>query len=62
MNFKDKIMEEKIKQELEKYDLVESQLTKEELEKLKEEIKAKEEGFLILDGVLDNPILRYRPK
>ena len=55
-------MEEKIKQELEKYDLVESQLTKEELEKLKEEIKAKEEWFLILDGVLDNPILRYRPK
>lgn len=53
-------MEDKIKQVLEEYGLTESQLTKEELEKLKEEIKLREQGFEILDGVLSNPELFYR--
>lgn len=52
-------MEDKIKQALEEYGLTESQLTKEELEKLKEEIKAKEQGLVVLDSVLDNPSLFY---
>ena len=55
-------MEDKIKQVLEKYGLTESQLTKEELEKLKEEIVAKEQGFEVLDGVLATPSLYYRKK
>ena len=42
--------------------MTESQLTKEELEKLKEEIKAKEEGSMVLDGVLSNPELYYRQR
>ena len=45
-------MKDKIKQVLEEYGLTESQLTKEELEELKEEIKAREQGFEVLDGVL----------
>ena len=55
-------MEDKIKQVLEENGLTESQLTKEELEKLKEEIKAKEQGLVVLDSVLDNPSLFYRQK
>ncbi len=55
-------MEDKVKQMLEDYGLTESQLTKEELDKLKEEIKAKEDGRMVLDGVLDNPELFYRKK
>lgn len=55
-------MEDKVKQILEEYGLTESQLTKEELDELKEEIKANEEGYLILDGVLSNPELFYRKR
>lgn len=55
-------MEDKIKQILKEYGLTENQLTKEELEQLKEEIKAKEQGMCILDSVLDNPSLYYREK
>lgn len=55
-------MEDKVKQMLEDYGLTENQLTKEELDKLKEEIKAKEEGRMVLDSVLDNPELFYRKK
>ena len=55
-------MEDKIKQMLDDYGLTESQLTCEELDKLKEEIKAKEQGMCILDSVLDNPSLFYRQK
>lgn len=55
-------MEDKVKQMLEDYGLTESQLTKEELDKLKEEIKTKEEGRMVLDSVLDNPELFYRKK
>lgn len=45
-------MDEKIKKELEAYGLTLDDLTSEELEELKREIKAKEEGNTILDGVL----------
>ena len=55
-------MEDKIKQMLDDYGLTESQLTCEELDKLKEEIKAKEQGMCIFDSVLDNPSLYYRKK
>lgn len=55
-------MKDKVKQMLEDYGLTESQLTKEELDELKEEIKAKEEGLMVLDSVLDNPELFYRRK
>lgn len=55
-------MEDKIKQILKEHGLTESQLTCEELDKLKEEIKAKEQGMCILDSVLDNPSLFYRQK
>ena len=55
-------MENKIKQMLEENGLTESQLTSEELDKLKEEIKAREQGFAVLDSVLDNPSLFYRQK
>lgn len=55
-------MEEKIKKLLEEHGLTESQLTKEELEELKGEIKAREQGLMVLDSVLDNPSLFYRQK
>ncbi len=55
-------MEDKIKQMLDDYGLTESQLTSEELDKLKEEIKAEEEGYSVLDGVLSNPELFFRKK
>ena len=55
-------MEDKIKQILKEYGLTENQLTKEELEKLKEEIKLRKQGFEILDGVLSNPELFYHQK
>lgn len=45
-------MDEKIKKELDAYGLSLDDLTKEELEELKSEIKAKEEGHIVLDGVL----------
>lgn len=54
-------MEDKVKQRLEECGLTESQLTK-ELDKLKEEIKAEEEGYSVLDGALSNPSLFYRLK
>lgn len=54
-------MEDKVKQRLEECGLTESQLTK-ELDKPKEEIKAKVEGYSVLDGVLSNPSLFYRLK
>lgn len=45
-------MDEKIKKELDAYGLSIDDLTGEELEELKWEIKAREEGQSILDGVL----------
>jgi hypothetical protein len=55
-------MEEKVRQVLAEHGLTESQLTKEELEELKEEIKEMEQGRFVLDGVLHNPELYYRRK
>lgn len=55
-------MEDKIKQLLDDYGLTKSQLTSEELDKLKEEIKAKEKGLIVLDSVLENPSLFYRKR
>ncbi len=56
------IMEEKIKKALAEdgHGLTIDDLTQEELEELKEEIIAKEKGFMILDGVLSNPAILYR--
>lgn len=45
-------MDEKIKNELDAYGLSIEDLTKDELEELKSEIKAKEDGQTVLDGVL----------
>lgn len=45
-------MDEKIKKELDAFGLSIDDLTEEELEELKWEIKAKEEGRFFLDGVL----------
>ena len=45
-------MAEKIKKELDAYGLSIEDLTEEELEELKWEIKAKEEGLSFLDGIL----------
>lgn len=56
------MLEDKVKQRLEECGLTESQLTKEELDELKEEIKAEEEGYSVLDGVLSNPELFFRKK
>ena len=53
-------MKNKIKQVLEENGLTESQLTSEELDKLKEEIKLREQGLVVLGSVLDNPSLFYR--
>ena len=54
-------MEEKIKQKLDEYDLTIDDLTSEELERLKEEIRMEEKGYVILDGVLSS-IPPYRAK
>lgn len=51
-------LEEKIKEKLNAYGLCISDLSSEELEALKEEIKAEERGEYVIDGVLSN-ILPY---
>ena len=53
-------METKIKAKLEKYDLTIEDLTQEEIEQLKEEITDEENGITYLDGVLDNPEIKFR--
>jgi len=53
-------MEEIIKQKCESMGIDPSVLTSDELEKLKEEIKAEKHRYTILDGVLSNPDLYYR--
>lgn len=57
-------MDEKIKKELDAYGLSIDDLTQEELEELKWEIKAKEEGHSFLDGVLSSiaPLYGKRKK
>ena len=54
------IMEKKIIERLSVYGLKPSDLTEEELNMLKEEIKTEEEGGFILDGVLFNPEIQQR--
>lgn len=45
-------MKDKIKERLKEHDLIETDLTSEELTELKEEIEAEERGETVLDGVL----------
>lgn len=47
-------MENKIKEKLDEYGFIESDLTPSELEELKEEVKSELEGYTVLDGVLFN--------
>ena len=54
-------IEEKIKKQLEEYGFKESDLTVEELETLKQEIEAQENGETLIDGVLSS-IDPYREK
>lgn len=53
-------MEEKVIEKLNEVGLTPDDLTKEELEQLKEEVKLEEDGLLVLDGVLSNPEIFYR--
>lgn len=53
-------MEKKIIERLSVYGLKPSDLTEEELNSLKEEIKTEEEGGIVLDGVLSNPEIQLR--
>lgn len=53
-------MEKKIIERLSVYGLKPSDLTEEELNTLKEEIKIEEEGGIVLDGVLSNPEIQMR--
>lgn len=55
-------MEDKIKVLLDEYGLTADVLTENEIQLLKEEIRAKEDGKEVLDSVLDNPELFYRKK
>ena len=55
-------MEERITQELEEYGLTIDQLTKEELQRLTQEIELREKGINVLDGVLSDPSLMYRQR
>lgn len=48
------LMENKIKEKLDEYGFIESDLTPSELEELKEEVKSELEGYTVLDGVLFN--------
>lgn len=57
---KDNIKEE-IRKELAMYNLTEDDLTPDELKSLEEEIEAKKKGYLILDGVLSDTKILYRP-
>ena len=47
-------MEEKIQKELELYSFTRDMLTAEELKKQEEEILLKEQGYFILDGILES--------
>ena len=48
------LMENKIKEKLDEYGFIESDLTPSELEELKEEVRSELEGYTVLDGVLFN--------
>ena len=53
-------MDEKIIKVLENHGLTIDDLTEQELKELKREIKLKERGVCILDGVLSNSEIYYR--
>lgn len=55
-------MDDKIKKALAKYGLTIDDLTQEELEELKEEIKRRDNGDMILDGFFSNSSLFYRKR
>lgn len=55
-------MEERIKQELAEYGLTVEQLTKEELQRLTQEIELRDKGIDVLDGVLSDPSIMYRQR
>lgn len=55
-------MDERIKQELAEYGLTIDQLTKEELQKLTQEIELRDKGNEVLDGVLSDPSIMYRQR
>ena len=55
-------MEEKIKKELAEYGFSMDDLTKDELEELKQEIRLKEEGHAVLDGVLFSKPMYFKKK
>lgn len=48
------VVEKKIKEKLDEYGFLESDLTPSELEELKEEVEAELKGYTVLDGVLFN--------
>lgn len=53
-NMDKSVIEKKIKEKLDEYGFVESDLTPFELEELKEEVEAELSGQTVLDGVLFN--------
>lgn len=53
-------MEEKVVEKLNEVGLTPDDLTKEELERLKEEVKLEEYGIIIIDGVLSDSKIFYR--
>lgn len=55
-------MEDKIKKELEGYGLTIDQLTREELQRLTQEIELRDKGIEVLDGVLSDPSIMYRQR
>lgn len=57
---KERVMENKIKAELEEYGLTIDQLTPEELDQLKKELEDRENGIETLDGVLSDPMIKLR--
>ncbi len=46
------VIEKKIKEKLDEYGFMESDLTQAELEELKDEVEAELKGYTVLDGVL----------
>jgi len=53
-------MEELIRKKCEEYDLTPDLLTPQEIEALKEEIRAEQKGGQMLDSILDNPEFQSR--
>lgn len=53
-------MEEKVIEKLNEVGLTPDDLTKEELEQLKEEIKLEADGIFVIDGVLSDSKILYR--